>query len=159
MRWMPHDEWEALVRGEGCPLCAEVASNEPANEYGETIADLTVSRLRLASNQWVPGYCVLISKNHVREPFELERKTRIAFFEDLMRAGRALETAYQPAKMNFQMLGNAVPHLHCHILPRYYGDPAPGRPLDPNLERRTLAADEREARIAAIRSALAREAV
>ncbi len=33
-------------------------------------------------------------------------------------------------KMNFQLLGNAVPHLHCHILPRYYGDPAPSPPLD-----------------------------
>jgi len=30
------------------------------------------------------------------------------------------------------MLGNLLPHLHTHIVPRYYGDPAPGRPLDPS---------------------------
>jgi diadenosine tetraphosphate (Ap4A) HIT family hydrolase len=27
------------------------------------------------------------------------------------------------------MLGNAVPHLHTHLLPRFAVDPAPGRPL------------------------------
>lgn len=31
--------------------------------------------------------------------------------------------------MNFQTLGNALPHLHTHIVPRYIGDPAPGEPL------------------------------
>lgn len=57
--------------------------------------------------------------------------------------------------MNFQMLGMAVPHLHCHIVPRYYGDAAPNRPLDPNLGARRLAADEASERVAALRAALA----
>jgi diadenosine tetraphosphate (Ap4A) HIT family hydrolase len=26
-------------------------------------------------------------------------------------------------------LGNTVPHLHTHVVPRYQDDPAPGRPL------------------------------
>lgn len=155
MEWMPRERWDALVRGENCPLCVEVASDQAANEHGCTIADLTVSRLRLAKNQWVPGYCVLISAIHVREPYELGPNERAAFFDDLMRAGRAIETVYRPLKMNFQMLGNAVPHLHCHLVPRYYGDPAPNRPLDPNLGTRLLAADEAGERIAALQAAFA----
>ena len=131
--WMEREEWSALVRGEGCPLCHELASGEPVNEHGWTVIDLAVSRLRLAANQWVPGYCVLICAIHVREPHELSQKDRTAFFDDLVRVGQAIEATYQPDKLNFQLLGNAVPHLHCHIVPRYYGDPAPGRPLDPNL--------------------------
>jgi diadenosine tetraphosphate (Ap4A) HIT family hydrolase len=43
----------------------------------------------------------------------------------MMRVGQALETVFKPLKMNFEILGNAVPHLHGHIVPRYYGDPAP----------------------------------
>jgi diadenosine tetraphosphate (Ap4A) HIT family hydrolase len=31
--------------------------------------------------------------------------------------------------MNYMTLGNTVPHLHTHIVPRYPNDPAPGGPL------------------------------
>jgi diadenosine tetraphosphate (Ap4A) HIT family hydrolase len=31
--------------------------------------------------------------------------------------------------MNYMTLGNTVPHLHTHVVPRYRDDPAPGRPL------------------------------
>ena len=34
--WMERDRWDALVRGEGCPLCAELVSNDPAYEHGST---------------------------------------------------------------------------------------------------------------------------
>src|SRR5687768_13344615 len=113
---MARDRWDALVRGEGCPLCAELAADEPANEHGQTVADLAISRVRLAHNQWVAGYCVLICRRHVREPFELEWQEQMAFFADLMRVGRAIEAVYRPDKLNFQLLGNAVPHLHGHVV-------------------------------------------
>ncbi|MBG0567906.1 hypothetical protein [Actinoplanes aureus] len=31
--------------------------------------------------------------------------------------------------MNYETLGNTVPHLHTHLLPRFAQDPAPGRPF------------------------------
>ena len=31
--------------------------------------------------------------------------------------------------MNYEVLGNALPHLHTHLVPRYLDDPAPGRPF------------------------------
>ena len=103
-------ELRKRIEPEDFSLCAEVAANEPAFAHGHHVADLTSSRLRLASNQRVAGYC---------------------------------------------LLGNAVPHLQCHITPRYYGDPAPNRPLDPNLGTRLLTEEERVAQIAQLRSALA----
>lgn len=45
---MPREQWDALVRGQGCPACTEVTSGEPANEHGFFVADLDFSRLRLA---------------------------------------------------------------------------------------------------------------
>jgi diadenosine tetraphosphate (Ap4A) HIT family hydrolase len=33
--------------------------------------------------------------------------------------------------MNYNILGNGVPHLHVHIIPRYFTDSAPHRPIDP----------------------------
>lgn len=153
--WMPREEWEALVRGEECPLCDAVAETVPENAYGTAVADLRVSRLRLSSNQWVAGYCVLIAKTHVREPHELPREERVAFFEDLIQASAAIEQVVGADKMNVQILGNSVPHLHAHLIPRFYGDPAPGRPLDPNLGQLILAPEDIAQRISALQGVLA----
>lgn len=150
--WMPREQWDALVRGEGCPACAEVTSTEVANEQGFFVADLNVSRLRLAANQFVRGYCVLICHRHVREPYELNTQERSLFFEDMMWVGQALERVFKPVKMNFTILGNAVPHLHAHILPRYYGDPAPHHLIDPNAAQVFLSPEEYKQRIDRIRS-------
>jgi len=153
-QWMPREQWDALVRGEGCSACADIASNESANEHGFNIADLALSRLRLAANQYVVGYCVLLCHQHVREPYELNKRDRSLFFEDMMRTGRALEQVFNPLKMNFNILGNAVPHLHAHILPRYYGDPAPHHPIDPNTDQVLLDPGEYRERVELIQSAL-----
>jgi diadenosine tetraphosphate (Ap4A) HIT family hydrolase len=151
---MPRQRWDALVRGEGCPLCAAVASDVAVDEHGATVADLGISRLRLASNQFVHGYSVLICHTHAREPYELDPADAARYFDDLVQAGRALEHVLQPAKMNFEILGNEVPHLHCHLIPRYYGDPAPGRPIDPWEKTVRLPEEEAEELVRALRSAL-----
>jgi diadenosine tetraphosphate (Ap4A) HIT family hydrolase len=152
--WMPREQWEALVRGEGCPLCAELRSAEPANRHGYTIADLRLSRLRLAANQFPPGYCVLICARHVVEPYHLPPAERALFLDDLMDVARALERAFGAVKMNVEILGNIVPHLHVHVKPRQYGDPCPGRPIGPGDPVVTLAPQEYEERARLIRAAL-----
>ena len=149
--WMPREQWDALVRGESCPLCATIASQEISDDYGHTVADLSMGRLRLCANQSIPGYCVFISRIHVCEPYELSSRQRVAFFEELMQVGQALERAFQAVKLNFEILGNAVPHLHCHIKPRYYDDPAPGYPINPDDRLVLLTAAEYQERVAAIR--------
>jgi diadenosine tetraphosphate (Ap4A) HIT family hydrolase len=153
--WMPREQWDRLARGVHCPVCQELQSTVPVNEYGTTITDLPMSRLRLASNQFVRGYCVLICKRHVQEPYHLPRTQYLQFFADMTLVGQALDRVFQPLKMNFNLLGNAIPHLHAHILPRYYGDAAPHRPIDPNMETVRLGPEETEARVEAIREALA----
>ena len=151
--WMPRDHWESLVRGENCPLCALIQS-EAADEFTFVVANLRLSRLYLSKNQFVRGYCSLVCTNHVREPYELSAEERALFFGDMMRAGQALERAFNSVKMNFQLLGNKVPHLHAHLVPRYYGDPAPSRPIDPGAQVITLTAQEYEERIRVISTAL-----
>jgi diadenosine tetraphosphate (Ap4A) HIT family hydrolase len=152
--WMPRERWESLVRGENCPLCAVIQSPEPADEYAFVVANLRLSRLHLWKNQFVSGYCTLVCTKHVREPYHLTREEQSLFFDDMMRAGQALERVFNPVKMNFQLLGNEVPHLHAHLVPRYYGDPAPSRPIDTGAQVITLTAQEYEERIRLIRMAL-----
>ncbi len=42
---------------------------------------------------------------------------------------RALLTVYRPLKLNYETLGNSLPHLHTHLIPRFTDDPAPGHPF------------------------------
>ena len=103
----------------------------------------------------MPGWCVLTCRRHVREPHELAPEERRDFFTDLLQAGEALERAYAANKINYQILGNLVPHLHAHIQPRFYGDAYPGQPVSGAPEQPVfLTADEYRERIAAIRAAL-----
>ena len=152
--WMPREQWDALVRGDGCPLCRDLAAGSAPNAYRHVVADLAVSQLWLAANQSVPGYCVLVYRRHVREPYDLSREERLAFFEDMATAGSALERAFGAVKMNFELLGNAVSHLHCHLKPRYYGDPAPGKPIHPDERMLFLREQEYAQQVGTIRRAL-----
>ena len=150
--WMPREQWDALVRGEGCLACAEVRTG--ATEEGFVVARLQLSQLRLMRNQYVPGYSVLICTRHAPEPYHLSADEQALFFQDLARAAQALDHVYAPIKMNINLLGNLVPHLHAHLVPRYYGDPAPGRPIDPGVQFVTLTPDGYQERIRRIQAAL-----
>ncbi|MGI8857819.1 MAG: HIT family protein [Thermomicrobiales bacterium] len=149
---MQPEQWDALVRGEKCPACAEVRSG--ATEEGHLVARLQLSHLRLMHNQFVPGYCVLVCTRHVPEPYHLSPDEQARFFQDLVRATQALDRVFAPVKMNVNLLGNLVPHLHAHLVPRYYGDPAPGRPIDPGQQVVTLPAGAYEERVRQIQAAL-----
>jgi diadenosine tetraphosphate (Ap4A) HIT family hydrolase len=85
----------------------------------------------------------------VIEPYELTAEERAVFFDDLAMVGKGLQATFNADKMNYNMLGNVIPHLHVHILPRYFTDSAPNRPIDPGLKGHEvyLGADEYAARI------------
>jgi diadenosine tetraphosphate (Ap4A) HIT family hydrolase len=88
-------------------------------------SELRVSRWLLGANQHVRGYSVLVLDRHAIEFHDLSPDMRSAFSEDIADAGRTLARVLNPIKMNIEMQGNVVPHLHCHLKPRYPHD-SPG---------------------------------
>lgn len=151
-RWMPRERWDALVRGDNCPICANIGKEE--NEFAFRVAELEVSDFMLARNQYARGYCLLTYREHASDLHRLPPFKREAFFRDLMRAGAAAASVFRADKMNYQELGNLAPHLHWHIVPRYYGDAAPGRPMRVGAGRRILQRAEYDGLIAALRAEL-----
>jgi diadenosine tetraphosphate (Ap4A) HIT family hydrolase len=65
----------------------------------------------------------------VAEPTELGSDEAGRYWADVLAVSRAIEEEFRPLKMNLLTLGNWVPHLHTHVLPRYLDDPAPGGPI------------------------------
>jgi histidine triad (HIT) family protein len=78
----------------------------------------------------VRGYLCLWSKRHVTEPFELARGEQIGFLQEAMAVAEALRSEFQPIKVNYEIHGNTLPHLHLHLFPRYPDDHFVGRPIN-----------------------------
>jgi diadenosine tetraphosphate (Ap4A) HIT family hydrolase len=109
---------------------------------------------RLCTDQFTPGYSVVICRRHVVEPHELPGSEQAAYLADVMRAGRAVQRALDADKMNYLLLGNDQPHSHCHLVPRYYGDPAWGGPYLPDRPV-PASAEVLDGRVTRIRAVLA----
>lgn len=143
--------WNSLVSGESCPVCEQIRLDQKEDDHLLYICDLPCSRLYLAKNQFVKGYCVLICRRHVIELYELSKQERAGYFDDVAFVANVLQSVFQADKINYNILGNLVPHLHTHILPRYFTDSAPHRPIDPGAEKVFLTASEYDNRIKLIR--------
>ncbi len=77
----------------------------------------------------VPGYTVAVWRGrHVVDVTDLTDAEAAEFDRAVRTVCRAVEGHYRPAKLNLLTLGDAVPHLHVHIVPRYVTDDDPGTP-------------------------------
>jgi len=128
----PAVEWPAsfyeLRRGEGCEMCSQGRPDE--TPWGARIFAGDVSDAYLQRADVQRGYTVVVWRGrHVAEPTELGEEEAAAYWLELLRVGRALEAHLQPVKLNYNLLGNSLPHLHTHVLPRYADDPRPGWPF------------------------------
>jgi diadenosine tetraphosphate (Ap4A) HIT family hydrolase len=70
-----------------------------------------------------PGFLRVIWRAHVREMTDLELAHRSFLLGVVFAAERTLRDLLRPDKVNLASLGNLTPHLHWHVIPRFFGDP------------------------------------
>ncbi|NVO00078.1 MAG: HIT family protein [Geobacteraceae bacterium] len=133
-----------------CPMC-----NKWNDEPDLRIAELEQCYVTLNRDQFFPGYCFVFAKSHVTELFHLEKPVRSGIIEEVNRVAEALYRLFNPAKINYELLGNMVPHMHWHIVPRFTTDPLWPRPIwsEPH-EPVELDSDEYQKHIQLIQKAL-----
>lgn len=78
--------------------------------------------IRVESQEYV-GFCRVILKRHVAEMTDLIPSERSRLMNVVYAIETVLRQVYQPTKINLATLGNMVPHLHWHIIPRFQDDP------------------------------------
>ena len=103
--------------------CRFCAGELPAADHW--IADLCATVAYLHDDQFFPGWVVLKLTRHATELFELTPDERARMMDDVTRVAAAQHTLFAPRKINYECLGNQVPHIHWHVIPRLAGDPAP----------------------------------
>lgn len=93
------------------------------------IADLGLSKAYLHDDQFFAGWTVVVFQRHATELFHLAPTERIQLMEEVNRVAKALAQVYGAKKINYELLGNQLPHIHWHIIPRLANDPAPLEPV------------------------------
>ena len=151
-------DWSERVRGKDCAMCAD--GRAEVAHGSSRIFEGRVSDAYLVRNEvGQRGYCVAIWRGrHVSDPTELSQDEARAYFDEVLGIARAIERQYKPIKMNLEMLGNSLPHLHTHVIPRYLDDGEPGHPahfMRADIQNAPLIPDEEYARdLAALRGLL-----
>jgi diadenosine tetraphosphate (Ap4A) HIT family hydrolase len=98
-----------------CPLC-----DTPG---GEVLWQDDFCRVVLADEPDHPGFLRVILNAHVKEMTDLVPAERSRLMMMVMKAEQVVRDVMQPDKVNLASLGNVVPHLHWHVIPRFADDP------------------------------------
>lgn len=77
----------------------------------------------IADNQFLPGYCILISKIKNKNLNELSIEERTNYLIDTTIIGDAIIKVCNPLRINYSTLTNLDEFLHTHIKPRYKWEP------------------------------------
>ncbi len=121
------------------------------------IADCGPAKAYLHDDQFFAGWTVLVLNRHVTELYDLDGDERSALMDAVSEVARALAAVYAAVKMNYALLGNQLPHIHWHLIPRTATDPNPREPAWTYPHQpRTLSPGEQRTRVEAIRARLRR---
>jgi len=97
----------------------------------DVIAALETSWVTMQELAPVRGYVCLVSRTHAVELHDLPSELAAGFMRDAQRVSKSLSAATEAVKLNYEIHGNSLPHLHMHFFPRYRGDRFEGKPIDP----------------------------
>lgn len=119
-----------MRKEENCPVCL----NLPSPKDLVTIAETNNSWIEAHPRVALRGTCYVMSKKHVVEIFELSDDDAFLFLQDVMKTAKALKEVTGADKLNYEIHGNTIPHLHLHLFPRYFNDDRfKDGPIDPRV--------------------------
>ena len=94
----------------------------------EVIGDMPLCRVLLMNDSQFPWVILVPREPGAKDLFELSESQQHQFLRESGMVCRALQSLYQPEKLNVAALGNVVAQLHIHHVARFSDDiawPAP----------------------------------
>lgn len=122
--WSRPDQWAIRRTPEGCVICR---SGRPL----DVIAEFETCWATAGHQGPLPGYVCIVARKHYVEPFEMPPAEQAQFWQEAMAIAAAVDRVVKPIKMNYEIHGNTLPHLHLHLFPRQPDDPYVGGSIDP----------------------------
>lgn len=81
----------------------------------------------LYSDHRYPGRCLVVFDKHKDHLEDLSEYELSYFMRCVTKVGEVVKGAVGAKRMNYAILGNAVPHVHAHVIPRFETDPNPNQ--------------------------------
>jgi diadenosine tetraphosphate (Ap4A) HIT family hydrolase len=131
---------------QACELC------DP--KLGDIVFSNAKWRVILVDDAAYPGFCRVIWNAHVQEMTDLAESDRSDMMAAVWKVEAAIRAVMQPHKVNLASLGNVVPHLHWHVIPRYRDDAHFPAPVWAAAQREAAGIEERHALLPALRAEL-----
>ncbi len=97
-----------------CRFCELLESGDWPVFYedGTTIAALSSSQTTFCKSY-------VVYKAHAESPLSLSEGELSGFLQSVRKVAFLLQEKLEPALLNYAILRNYVPHLHCHVVPRF----------------------------------------
>ena len=106
-----------MMSENNCELCGS-----PGGEVLWSDAHCRVVRVTGHEGTTFPGFCRVIWQSHVAEMSDLPEAEAYHLMRIVAAVERTLRQLLTPDKINLASLGNLVPHLHWHVIPRWHDD-------------------------------------
>jgi diadenosine tetraphosphate (Ap4A) HIT family hydrolase len=116
------DGWDGFA-GPGpkdCALCKSLATETPVYE------DELWHVRPIEKPAGVAGWMIMVAKRHVQGPAHFNDAEAASFGPSLRRFEKTLEETTGALRIYTAALGEAVPHFHAHMIPRYADAPKKG---------------------------------
>lgn len=113
-----------------CELC-----DQPG---GELIWQDALCRVVRVDDAHYPGFCRVILNRHVKEMTDLSLEEQRDLMHVVFMVEACVREVVNPDKINLASLGNVVPHLHWHVIPRFKSDRHFPNPIWGESKRETM---------------------
>jgi len=104
------------MKDSNCAYCME---GELLAQFGIKICEMDHALVYLFKEQSHKGRCIVATKSHVFDMTKLSDEERNGYFADIAKVAGAIQTAFNPDKINFGAYGDISGHTHFHIVPKY----------------------------------------
>lgn len=111
-----------------CEMCRRISLIKKG-ENPFFVAEMKTGYVVIGDSQKFRGYTLFLHKEHKEELYELAEEPKKEFLMEMSIVAEAVAKAFRPDKLNYELLGNSIRHLHWHIFPRYKNDSAANQPI------------------------------
>jgi len=87
------------------------------------VTDLKLCQVRLQDNSKFPWIMLIPKRKGACQILDLNKKDQIQLLDEIQYCSKVMKKYFRCNNLNVEKVGNIVPQLHIHIVPRHKKDP------------------------------------